>query len=171
MGCWNSGRTRTFWSVLKLTLDQAAYLQAAVAVGVVIGAGLAGRLVPLAAAHRVLPVGVVLGLMMLLVASVESLLPAVLLLATVGAVGGVLVVPLNALLQHRGCTLLSAGRSIAVQGFNENASVLAMLAVYGVLIAVDVPIVPLLYGFGSLIAAFMAGLLWRQRRRRASPIR
>lgn len=174
---WGVGATLQFavlrWAgdVLKLTLDQAAYLQAAVAVGVVIGAGLAGRLVPLAAAHRVLPVGVVLGLMMLLVASVESLLPAVLLLATVGAVGGVLVVPLNALLQHRGCTLLSAGRSIAVQGFNENASVLAMLAVYGVLIAVDVPIVPLLYGFGSLIAAFMAGLLWRQRRRRASPIR
>ena len=44
--------------------------------------------------------------------------------------GGLLVVPLNALLQHRGCQLLSAGRSIAVQGFNENVSVLAMLAAY-----------------------------------------
>lgn len=166
---WGVGATLQFavlrWAgdVLGLPLDQAAYLQAAVAVGVVVGAGLAGRLIPLAAAHRVLPVGVLLGVMMVVVASVDQMLAAVVLLALVGAIGGILVVPLNALLQHRGCTLLSAGRSIAVQGFNENASVLAMLGVYGVLVAADVPIVPLLWGFGLLIAAAMAGLWARQR--------
>ena len=96
---------------------------------------------------------------------------AVVLLALVGAIGGILVVPLNALLQHRGCTLLSAGRSIAVQGFNENASVLAMLAVYGALIAAEVPIVPLLWGFGLLIAAAMAALWARQRSLVAPPDR
>ena len=172
---WGVGATLQFavlrWAgdVLHLTLDRAAYLQAAVAVGVIAGAGLAGRLIPLSAAHRVLPLGVLLGLMLGVVASVDSLLWAVVLLTTVGAIGGLLVMPLNALLQHRGCTLLSAGRSIAVQGFNENASVLAMLAIYGALTAAEAPIVPLLYGFGLLIAAAMAALLWQEHRRRAQP--
>ena len=112
--------------------------------------------------------GVLLGLMMALIASVDRLFVAVALLAAVGAIGGALVVPLNALLQHRGCTLLSAGRSIAVQGFNENASVLAMLAVYGVLVATEVPIVPLLWGFGLLIAVAMAAF-WRREQVRPEP--
>ena len=89
-------------------------------------------------------------------------------LVAVGVVGGLLVVPLNALLQHRGCTLLSAGRSIAVQGFNENASVMGMLAVYAALLWLDVPIVPLMVGFGLSIAAAIAALLWRERSRRAA---
>ena len=93
-------------------------------------------------------------------------------LEIVGAVGGLLVVPLNALLQHRGCTLLSAGRSIAVQGFNENASVLGMLALYTTLVALDVPIVTLLWAFGLCIAAAIAALMHQEQRRsrRASAV-
>jgi hypothetical protein len=85
------------------------------------------------------------------------------LLMLAGAVGGLMVVPLNALLQHRGCELLSAGRSIAVQGFNENASILLMLAVYAGLVAGEVPIVALLCGFGGLVAAAMLVLMHRTR--------
>ena len=165
---WGVGATLQFavlkWAteLLGLTLERAAYLQAAVALGVIAGAGLAGRHVALGRAKRVLPAGVVLGLCMPLVASTESLWLAVPLLALVGAVGGVLVVPLNALLQHRGYTLLSAGRSIAVQGFNENLNVLAMLAGYAALIALDVPIVPLMWGFGLLVAGAIALLIRRE---------
>ncbi|HKX44929.1 MAG TPA: lysophospholipid transporter LplT, partial [Burkholderiaceae bacterium] len=162
---WGVGATLQFavlrWAadVLQLPLSQAAYLQAAVAVGVVVGAGAAGRLVPLVRAKRVLWVGVALGLMMPVVASADTLYLAVPMLALVGAVAGFMVVPLNALLQHRGCQLLSAGRSVAVQGFNENASVLAMLAVYAALTALEVPIVALLWGFGLCIAAAIALLI------------
>lgn len=138
--------------VLHLPLNQAAYLQAAVAVGVIVGATSAGRLIPLARARRVLWAGVALGLMMPFVASTSELSIAVPLLALVGAVAGFMVVPLNALLQHRGCVLLSAGRSVAVQGFNENASVLGMLAIYAALMAMDVSIVVVLWGFGLCIA-------------------
>jgi hypothetical protein len=129
------------------------------------GAGLAGRVVPLHAAERVLPVGVLLGIMVAVVAAVDVRWAAIALLCLVGAVGGLLVVPLNALLQHRGCALPSAGRSIAVQGFNENLSVLVMLAAYGALTAMDTPVVPLLHGIGVLIAVAMAALLWSRRRR------
>ena len=87
-------------------------------------------------------------------------------LALVGAVGGGMVVPLNALLQHRGATLLSAGRSIAVQGFNENLSVLAMLAAYAVCEAAEVPIEVTLSGLGVLVAVLILALIWLERRPR-----
>lgn len=168
---WGVGATLQFailrWAadVLGLPLSQAAYLQAAVAVGVIAGATAAGRLVPLTEAKGVLWAGVVLGLLMPVVASADQLAVAVPLLAIVGAVAGYMVVPLNALLQHRGCQLLSAGRSVAVQGFNENASVLGMLGTYALLIAFDVPIVALLWGFGLCIASAIAMLMRHERRR------
>jgi LPLT family lysophospholipid transporter-like MFS transporter len=102
--------------------------------------------------------------MLLPLAVTTQLAVAVPLLIAVGLVGGLLVVPLNALLQHRGCRLLSAGRSIAVQGFNENASVLVMLAGYSLCVALDVPIVLLLGWFGVAVAAAMGLLLGRARR-------
>jgi LPLT family lysophospholipid transporter-like MFS transporter len=166
---WGVGATLQFavlrWAVdrLGLGLDQAAYLQAVVALGVVAGAALAGRWVPLREATRVLPAGVLLGLLIAVVALLHSLAPALPMLALVGAVGGVLVVPMNALLQHRGHELLTAGRSIAVQGFNENLSILVMLGSYAGLLAWQVPLVPLMCGFGLLIASAMAALIWRRR--------
>ena len=167
---WGLGATLQFvvlkWAadVLQLPLDQSAYLQAAVAIGVVVGASLAGRWVALHQARRVLPAGVLLGLMMPIVAQVSVVWVALLLLVFVGIVGGILVVPLNALLQHRGYALLSAGRSVAVQGFNENLSVLCMLGVYATLVAMTVPIVPLMTVFGLCIALAIGLLVQRGRR-------
>ena len=167
---WGAGATLQFvvlrWAteVLGLTLDRAAYLQAVVALGVVAGAVLAGRLVPLHAARKVLPLGIALGLLIPVMAAVDSLVLALPLLALAGAAGGLLVVPMNALLQHRGVTVLSAGRSIAVQGFNENASVLAMLGVYGLLVGWEVPIAPLMTGFGLLVATALGWLTLVSRR-------
>jgi LPLT family lysophospholipid transporter-like MFS transporter len=166
---WGVGATLQFavlrWAreTLHLTLDRAAFLQAAVAVGVIAGAVVAGRWVPLVHARRMLYAGVVFGLLMIVVAFTTQLEIAVALLIVVGAVGGLMVVPLNALLQDRGNALLSAGRSIAVQGGNENASVLAYLGVYSALVAVDVPLVVLMAGLGVCVAAALAGLLAQQR--------
>lgn len=168
---WGLGATLQFavlrWAedVLHLPLNQAAYLQAAVAVGVVLGASAAGRWVPLTAAKRMLGFGVVLGLLMPVLALTAELGLAIALLVLTGAVGGLLVVPLNALLQHRGFVLLSAGRSIAVQGFNENASVLAMLAGYALLLWGGLPIAPLMAVFGAGIAGGILLLIWREQRR------
>jgi MFS transporter, LPLT family, lysophospholipid transporter len=164
---WGAGATMQFavlrWAGerLGLGLDRAALLQAVVAVGVIAGAAAAGRWVPLHAARRMLPCGVVMGGLLPLLAVVDSVALALPLLVMVGALGGALLVPMNALLQHRGAELLSPGRSIAVQNFNENASVLAMLAVYAVLNALQCPLLPLLAGFGLLVAGGSAVLISR----------
>ena len=166
---WGAGATLQFvvlrWAQehLGLPLHLASVLQASVAVGVVAGAGVAGRFVALAEARRMLAFGLLLGALLPLVALTRSLWLAVPLLALAGAVGGLMVVPLNALLQHRGCELLTAGRSIAVQGFNENASILAMLALYAALVAAELPIVPLMGGFGLAIVLAIAALMRRAR--------
>jgi len=146
--------------ILGLTLDKAAYLQGVVALGIVAGAALAGRWVPLHWARRILPLGVVMGICLPVATSMTNLSSTLWVLCLLGAVCGMLVVPMNALLQHRGYVLLSAGRSIAVQGFNENASILVMLGVYAACTKLQVPIVPLMTAFGWLIALAMAGLTW-----------
>ncbi|PXW94777.1 putative MFS family arabinose efflux permease [Sphaerotilus hippei] len=164
---WGVGATLQFlvlrWAQehLDLGLDQAAYLQGVTALGVTLGAVLAGRLVPLSRATAVLPLGLLMGLLMPLMTLVDGVPAAALLLGAVGALAGFFVVPMNALLQHRGCTLLSAGRSIAVQNFNENASVLLMLGLYSALVAADLPLQALLWGFGLSIAAVVSRVAWQ----------
>ena len=158
---WGVGATLQLivlrWSQerLGLPLDQGAYLQGVTALGVVVGAVVASRTVSLAQAVRVLPLGIALGLMIPVLLWVDSVAGAALLLVLVGALAGFFVVPMNALLQHRGCSLLTAGRSIAVQGFNENAGMLVMLAVYAAAIALSLSLQALILGFGVLVALGM----------------
>jgi hypothetical protein len=144
---------------LGLPLAQAAYLQGVTAVGVVAGAVLATRWVALAQAQRLLPIGVVLGLLLPLLLCISSPWAAALLLVLIGVLAGYFVVPMNALLQHRGCTLLTAGRSIAVQGFNENGGMLLMLGVYAVAIALELPLSALILGFACMVSSGML-LIW-----------
>jgi MFS transporter, LPLT family, lysophospholipid transporter len=168
---WGVGATLQFallrWAreTMHLSLAHASFLQAAVAVGVIAGAVAAGRWVPLTQARRMLHAGVLFGVLMIAVPFVDDLALATVLLIVVGGVGGLMVVPLNALLQDRGNALLSAGRSIAVQGGNENASVLACLGVYTLLAALDVPLVALMAGLGVCVASTLALLVMRQRAR------
>ncbi len=167
---WGVGAMMQFavlrWAdaALGLDLSEATYLQAVVAVGVVVGAALVGHWVRLRRAVVVLPAGVALGLLLPALASTQSLGLAVPLLVLTGVVGGVLVVPMNALLQHRGHVLLTAGRSIAVQNFNENLSILVMLGGYAALLAMDLSITTVMWLAGLAIAALVGLLMWRERR-------
>lgn len=170
---WGAGATLQFvvlaWaqSSLGLALHQSAYLQAVVAIGIVLGAAAAGRWVRLRHAERVLPIGLIMGLgvpLMTLVTSVDVAVP---LLVAVGAMAGFLVVPMNALLQHRGHVLLNAGQSIAVQNFNENLSVLAMLALYATMVNLEWPVNALIYALGASVAAGTAAAVWSARAARA----
>ncbi len=149
---------------LGLPLAQAAYLQGITAVGVVAGAILASRLVTLASAATLLPLGMVIGLLLPVLLAVNSVLWAGILLLAVGAVTGFFVVPMNALLQHRGCSLLTAGRSIAVQGFNENAGMLVMLAIYAAATAARISLETMIWCFAGIITLGMAAIFLLQQR-------
>jgi LPLT family lysophospholipid transporter-like MFS transporter len=143
-------------SEMGLSLQVGAYLQALVAIGVVAGAVLAARYFQIFNARRVLPWGFVLALMMPMLALTRSLWVAVPMLILAGMVGGLLMVPMNAVLQYRGAKILSSGRSIAVQGFNENLSVLIMLGAYSALLAWGVSLLAIMMAMCTLLVAGLA---------------
>jgi LPLT family lysophospholipid transporter-like MFS transporter len=162
---WGVGATLQLivlrWSheALGLTLAQGAYVQGVTAFGAIAGAALASRFVALHQAINVLPLGVAMGLLFPVMLSVQSVEMAELLLVLLGTLAGFFIVPMNALLQHRGCTLLTAGRSIAVQGFNENAGMLVMLAIYAAATALQFSLHTLIWSFGLMVAGCMGVVL------------
>lgn len=139
-------------SALGLSLDKAAALQGVFALGVVIGAAIAGKTVPLVRSMAVMPVGIVLGVGLCAMVFVHTVQVALPLLLAIGVLAGLFVVPMNAILQHRGHSLMSAGQSIAVQNFNENLAILAMTASYAMALQIKLEMNTVLVLLGILIA-------------------
>jgi MFS family permease len=164
---WGAGATLQFivlkWAEVQLgmPLSRAAILQGIVALGIAGGAVLAARFVPLKNTPSVLKLGVIMGLFVPLMTLVTTLAGAVPLLIIIGGLAGYFVVPMNALLQHRGHVLLSAGHSIAVQNFNENLNVLTMLGLYALLIMADFHVNTVIVIFGLFVAATMMMVIRR----------
>ena len=158
---WGAGATLQFivlkWAEasLHMPLNQAAILQGIVAVGVAIGACAAAKFVPLKKSLSVMPLGIAMGAVVMTMIFVHSKEVAYPLLILVGALSGFFVVPMNALLQHRGHVLMSAGHSIAVQNFNENLSVLTMLTVYAIMISLNLNIQVVIVLFGGFVMSTM----------------
>ncbi len=146
---------------LHLPLAQAALLQVAVALGMAAGAVSAARWVPMRHALTVLPIGLVIGITLLLLARVAEVWVAVTLLFAMGALSGLLLVPMNALLQSRGQALMHSGQSVAVQNFNESLASLVLLAVYGGLLYVNAPLLPIIVGFGVFVVIVMLLVMYR----------
>lgn len=166
---WGAGATLRLivlaWAatVLHYDIGEAAKLTAWVAIGIAIGSVLAAKFVKLEHSVKVLPIGITMGLMVLAMIPVTNTLLAIALLITIGAMGGYLLVPMNALLQHRGHLLMGAGRSIAVQNFNENISIFAMLALFALMQKLELNIQTITLVFGLLLAGIMTVLFKKHR--------
>ncbi|MDE2211381.1 MAG: lysophospholipid transporter LplT [Betaproteobacteria bacterium] len=151
---WGVGSTLRLivlvWATLQLNLDleKSTQLTAISAIGIALGSAAAAKWVRLESSLKVLPVGIAMGFAILGMLFVRDSNVAILLLILAGAMGGFFVVPMNAILQHRGHQLMGAGHSIAVQNFNENISILAMLGVYALIIRVDSPLQHLMHAMG-----------------------
>ncbi|MCL4185351.1 MAG: lysophospholipid transporter LplT [Burkholderiaceae bacterium] len=162
---WGAGATLQFivldWArhALGLPLNRAAILQGVCALGIAIGAMMAARMVRLRDSLRVLPVGVAMGLLVPVMTLVSSEVLAFPLLVLVGALAGFFVVPMNALLQHRGHVLMSAGHSIAVQNFNENLNILLMLGLYALLLRLELGVNVVIVIFGAFVALTMVAII------------
>ncbi len=164
---WGAGATLQFivikWAEVALgySLSQATILQGICAVGIATGSVIAARFIPLNRAVNVVPVGIAMGLIVIAMIFARNIAVAIPLMILIGALAGFFVVPMNALLQHRGHILMGAGHSIAVQNFNENLSILTMLGVYALLIWLDFSIYTVIVLFGLFVSATMS--LVRQR--------
>lgn len=159
---WGAGATLQFivikWAetALHLGLSKSSMLQGVVAVGVALGAAGAARMITLRKSVRVIPLGIAMGIIVLVMNFVHHLWLAIPLLVLIGALSGFFVVPMNALLQHRGHILMGAGHSIAVQNFNENLSILAMTGLYFLMMRANISI----YLVISLFGMFVSGAMW-----------
>jgi MFS transporter, LPLT family, lysophospholipid transporter len=171
---------------LGLSLSKAALMQGATGIGIAIGAGAAARFVPLARSLGVLPVGIAAGMVAgamafygkwlfppaagvhlqghFVAAYIALAYP---LMIVLGGLAGYFIVPMNALLQHRGATLITAGHSIAVQNFNQNLAVLLMLGAYALLLRANMPVQWIIVTFG----AFVCTMIWLAKRRSAANAR
>ena len=170
---WGAGATLQFivveWSRVALgyNLSQASILQGVCALGIAIGAVAASVMVRLDRAVSVIPLGIAMGLVVILMNVVTNVWMALPLIVTIGVLAGFFVVPMNALLQHRGHNLMGAGRSIAVQNFNENTSILVMIATYSLLLGVGLSIYWVIALFGLFVAATMTLVkFWYESNRR-----
>jgi MFS family permease len=145
------------WAAVALGYDtsQASALVGVVAVGTAAGAVWASMRMRLNKATRVIPLGILMGLLVVAMNAIDRLWMAVPFLILLGGLGGFLVVPMNALLQHRGHNLMGAGRSIAVQNFNEQAAILGMGTFYSLSASMGLSAFGAITVFGLLVASVM----------------
>jgi MFS family permease len=150
------------WAAAALSYDttQASALVGVVALGTAVGAVVASLRMRLDQATTVIPLGIAMGLLVICMAAVSSVWVATPLLILLGGLGGYLVVPMNALLQHRGHNLMGAGHSIAVQNFNEQACILGLGALYTGVTRLGLSAQVAMAIFGVLVA----GSMWLIRR-------
>jgi MFS family permease len=164
---WGAGATLQFivlnWAnkALGFDLSQGSYLTGVVAIGIALGAVIAARFISLRQSVNVLPIGVAMGLIVITMIFVSHLPVAVVLMILIGACAGFFVVPMNALLQHRGHVLMGAGHSIAVQNFNENIGILIMVGLYAYLRYTGASVNRAIVIFGVFMSAAMLLVLWR----------
>jgi MFS transporter, LPLT family, lysophospholipid transporter len=146
------------WSAAALgySTTQASSLSGVVAVGTAAGAIAASMRMRLDKATTVMPLGIAMGVLVICMNFIHSAWVAAPFLILLGALGGYLVVPMNALLQHRGHNLMGAGRSIAVQNFNEQACILGLGAFYSLSAGMGMSAFGAITAFGLVVA----GMMW-----------
>jgi MFS family permease len=158
---WGAGATLRLvvitWaaSALNFGLERATQLMALLAIGIAVGSVFAARYIKLENSIKVLPAGIMMGLLVIAMALVQDWRVACVLLFIIGALAGFFVVPLNALLQHRGHILIGAGHSIAVQNFNEHIGILVLLGAYLMMVKADIHINSIVIAFGLFVAICM----------------
>jgi MFS transporter, LPLT family, lysophospholipid transporter len=159
---WGAGATLRLvvlaWAALALefNIEQSTQLIATVAIGIAVGSVVASRFIRLEDSIKVLPAGILMGALVISMIFVTNGYFAGIVLFLIGALSGFFVVPLNALLQHRGHHLIGAGHSIAVQNFNEHIGILVMLGFYLLMVKANVSMNLIIIAFGSFIIISMS---------------
>lgn len=158
---WGAGATLRLviiaWAAYALGfgLDKSTTLSATVAFGVAIGAMIAAFFIKMKDSTKILPIGIFMGFVVCSIFFVTTWETAAIILTIVGVLSGLLIVPLNALLQHRGHLLVGAGHSIAVQNFSENLGILLLSGAYTFMVKGNIPINGIMFIFGFFVLLSM----------------
>ena len=158
---WGAGATLRLviiaWAAYALGfgLDKSTTLSATVAFGVAIGAIIAAFFIKMKDSTKILPIGIFMGFVVCSIFFVTTWETAAIILTIVGVLSGLLIVPLNALLQHRGHLLVGAGHSIAVQNFSENLGILLLSGAYTFMVKGNIPINGIMFIFGFFVLLSM----------------
>jgi MFS family permease len=161
---WGAGATLRLvviaWAGIALGfgLDLATQLTAWVALGVAIGSVIAARYISLENSIKVMPAGILMGFVVIIMVFIKEWHLAAGLLFGIGVLSGFFVVPLNALLQHRGHLLIGAGHSIAVQNFNENLGILLVSGAYTLMVKANIHINHIVVIFGLFVILSMTAI-------------
>ncbi len=159
---WGAGATLRLvviaWAaiILSFNFEHATQLTAMVALGVTVGSVIAAKFVRLENSVKVLPAGILMGFMVMAMIFINNWILAASILFFIGVLSGIFVVPLNALLQHRGHLLIGPGHSIAVQNFNENLSILLLSGAYTLMVKTDMHINNIVIIFGLFVVITMS---------------
>ena len=163
---WGAGITLRFllisWVPVVLDIHDNATptnLNAIVAIGIVIGAGLASTFISINNTLRCIPAGIMMGIMVIAFTLQGNIISSYILLVVIGALGGFFLVPLNAFIQKIGKDLVGAGSVISVQNLSEYTAMMVMLGLYTLAVAMDLPVIAIGVGFGGLFAIVIL-LLW-----------
>jgi LPLT family lysophospholipid transporter-like MFS transporter len=140
--------TRSSGEIAELTLF--------LAIGVIAGAALVPRMIPLEALYRARWASYAIGALVLLFALVDSVWPARLMLLAIGVAGGIFIVPLNAALQHIGHETIGSGHAVAIQNFAQNLAMLAAVGVYTAAAGVGVTPLAAIGGLGVTVLVLSA---------------
>lgn len=163
---WGAGITLRFllisWVPIVLGITDNSTptnLNAVVAIGIVIGAGLASTLISMNNTLRCIPAGIMMGIAVIAFTLQSHIVSSYILLIVIGALGGFFLVPLNALIQKIGRELVGAGSVISVQNLSEYGAMMIMLGLYSLAIALNISVITIGVGFGCLFALVIF-LLW-----------
>ncbi|MBI0060555.1 lysophospholipid transporter LplT [Gilliamella sp. M0320] len=160
---WGAGITLRFllisWVpfVLGITDNSTpTNLNAVVAIGIVVGAGLASATVSISNTLRCIPAGILMGLAVIAFTLQSNMISSYILLVIIGALGGYFLVPLNALIQKIGKELVGAGSVISIQNLSEYSAMMIMLSAYTLAVAGGLSVITIGVGFGMLFAILIA---------------
>lgn len=159
---WGAGATLRLvviaWAsvMLAFNLEHATQLTGMVAFGVIFGSIIAARYITIENSVKVLPAGILMGLIVISMMFITNWVLAAFALLLIGILSGIFLVPLNALLQHRGHHLIGPGHSIAVQNFNENLSILVMGGTYALMVKAGLHINTIVFFFGAFVIISMS---------------
>lgn len=143
---------------LQFNLEESTRLTAMVAFGIAIGSVIAARYISLKDSVKVLPAGILMGGFVMTMTIIHDWQIAALIFLFIGALCGFFIVPLNALLQHRGHILIGAGHSIAVQNFNENIGILLLSGTYTWMVREEFSINTIIILLGLFVSVTMLAI-------------